>query len=302
MTPITLDCSDPEPHPVDHENVCFKVDFDGEDVTPKYCDAFEGEFNQTGDGFCCVTEQKAPLTIKFNEETEHNLQFYCVDALGNKGPIDEEKFKVEGDAFEIWLNKKWNLISVPFVLLNDSVEKIFEDIEENISSVWTYDGDQWFVHTFDGNDLNDNLEEIVPGMGYWVLGKEDHTILILGGSLFSPAVTPPSKDMVNGWNLIGYYGNLDDVPDGDPIFAYHGPEGNGAEARCALGSLVNTVFRQPKWSALVTYWEPDNPDQWKFLEEFDNMDPGAGYWLHLDLDPGEEELYSFSTTCPEILG
>jgi hypothetical protein len=48
----------------------------------------------------------------------------------------------------------------------------------------------------------------------------------------------------------------------------------------------------------VTYWEPDNPDQWKFLTTDDFMNPGAGYWVHMDLDPEEEELYAPSTTCP----
>jgi len=291
MTPITLDCSDPEPHPVDHETIAFNVELDGDDVTQQYCNNVDGGvFNETGDGFCHVSGDFAPVTFHFTEETEHNLEFYCVDALGNKGPIDEEKFKVEGDAFNITINKKWNLISVPFVLLNDSMEEVWDDIAPNISSVWTYDGAQWFVYTPDGVD-NDDLDTMLPGWGYWVLAK-NNTVLIIGGSLFSPIITPPDKDIVMGWNLIGYYGNEDEF--GNQIFLYDGPDGDGARATCALGSLVNTVLGHPEWNTLVTYWEPDNPNQWKFLDFSDNMDPGAGYWLEIDQD----ELYSFSTTCP----
>jgi len=64
--------------------------------------------------------------LYFTEESEHNLKYYCVDALGNTGPVDEEKFKVEGTTFNITINKKWNLISVPFVMLNDSISDVFK--------------------------------------------------------------------------------------------------------------------------------------------------------------------------------
>ncbi|MBI4019849.1 MAG: hypothetical protein HY367_00840 [Candidatus Aenigmarchaeota archaeon] len=296
LTPITLDCSDPEPHPVDNENVCFKVDFDGKDKTEDYCnrDGINGEIAE--DGSCCVLGERAPIELFFGEESEHNLQFYCVDALGNQGPVDEEKFKVEGTAFRIWLNKKWNLISVPFVLQDDSPEKVFEDVMDDVVAIWTYDAvvGQWYVFTPDGVD-NDDLGSIVPGMGYWVLAKDDAE-LVLGGSLFSPAVTPPSKEIAPGWNLIGYYGNEGEE---GPLLVYHGPDGNGKQARCALGSLVDTTLGKEKWSALVTYWEPFNTDGnpetsvWKGFGTRDNMDPGAGYWLEI----AGPELYTFSTTC-----
>ena len=290
LTQVKLDCSDPEPHPVNHEQVCFNVNFDGEDITGKYCEGFES--GEMQNGFCCVLGQEAPVAIHFTEESEHNLQFYCVDKLGNKGPIDEEKFKVEGDNFEIWINKKWNLISVPFVLLNSSPELVFEDVAEEVKAVWTYEGNTWFVFTPDGIE-NDNLESIQPGAGYWVLAN-NMTMLTIGGTLFSPVITPPSKEIGAGWNLIGYYGNEDG--DGNPILVYHGPDGNGKQAICSLGSLVDTVFGHPKWNSLLTYWEPFNPDPWVELGFFDNMDPGAGYWLEIDKD----ESYSFSTTCPII--
>ncbi|MBI2233027.1 MAG: hypothetical protein HYU56_03845 [Candidatus Aenigmarchaeota archaeon] len=299
MTPITLDCSDPEPHPVDNSNACFKVDLDGDDATEGYCSRAYGEFNKE-DGFCCVIEDRAPVQFHFTEESEHNLKFYCQDALGNKGPVDEEKFKVEGRGFEIQLNKKWNLISTPLVLLNDSMDRVFEDIEENVTSVSTYDpvAGQWLVWTPD--DATDTLHTMVPGWGYWVLMNDDNTLLI-GGSLFSPVVTPPSKALKEGWNLIGYYGlnaNEDKEPIEPPV--YDGPDGDGRKSTCALGTLVNTALGHPKWDSLLTYWELFNPadKKWPELNFTSHMDPGAGYWLDID----EDELYSYSTTCPIIFG
>jgi len=90
----------------------------------------------------------------------------------NKGPIDDEKFKVEGEDFIIHLNMKDNLISVPFVLLNHDISEVIPDsMGDKIHSVWAYDGvsDEWYVYTPDGNDANDNLDKLVPGWGYWIV-------------------------------------------------------------------------------------------------------------------------------------
>ncbi|MEM2181062.1 MAG: hypothetical protein QXP32_09650, partial [Nitrososphaeria archaeon] len=252
FTPITLDCKDEQPHPVGHEETCFKVEWDGNDTTEEYCRVVNGTYNKYEDGFCCGLS--APYEFHFNEETEHNLKYYCVDYLGNKGPIDEEKFKVEGTKFEIKINKKWNLISVPFVMLDNSIEEVFKDIKEDIISVWTYDSENnlWLVYS--PGEGPDSLTEMVPGWGYWVLAKKD-TMLVIGGSLFKPAVTPPDKKVVKGWNLIGYFGTENQT-------GYYGPFGNGKKAYCALYSLVDTTVGYPKWSALLTYWEPYNPYQW----------------------------------------
>ena len=286
-TPITLDCIDPEPHPVDHEITCFMVGLDGDDATAEYCSEVGGNYNASGDGYCCG--QNAPFEFYFMEETEHNLKYYCEDALGNKGPVDEEKFKVFGESFEIQINKKWNLVSVPFVLLNSDIEEVFDSISENIATVWTYDAasDQWYVYR--PGEPNNNLEEINTGWGYWIEALENDWLLI-GGDLFMPAVLPPNRELKEGWNLIGYYGT-------EGQMGYYGPDGNGKPAYCALYTLVGTNL-VPKWSSLLTYWEPDNPEQWKeygiILDN--NLDPGAGYWIHLK----EDGDYAPSTACVPI--
>jgi hypothetical protein len=299
MTPIYLGCNDTGSHPVDHEEVCFMVDFDGDDLTEDYCDLYEGNMVE---GYCCVDE--SPVLFTFGEESEHMLDFYCIDALGNNGKAysHKEYFKVEGSAFEIEINKKWNLISVPFVLMNDTPEHLFKDIEDDIVSVWTYerDGNEWFVYTPDGVE-NDNLEHIIPGWGYWVFAKDD-AMLLIGGDLFFHGKTPPSKDLTKGWNLIGEYGNYEDDPGssghiGDPILAYYGPDQNGRIIGCSLNSLTDTGQGYPLWSSLYTYWEPYNPDQWEFRDFYDYMDPGAGYWIEIN----EDDLYAWSTTCSPLI-
>ena len=331
MTPIDLKCTDPDPHPVDHEKVCFNVELDAVDATEDYCRKYGGEYNKTGDGYCCL--QSTIEGFHFDEETEHNLKYYCIDALGNKGSkVDEEKFKVEGESFEIPLYKKWNLISVPFVLLNDDPAEVFNDTE-GVESVWTYDpdhvicGEDWCV--WSPNPAPDNLK-IKPGWGYWVLENKDEVCdevvgltnddqcgcvsewLIIGGTLFSPATTPPSRNLVKGWNLIGYYGTSWELyPLSDANFmcgdAFKFPDKYiyGDKVYCALNSLIDTQEGYPRWSSLWNYlncgchktaWlglntcaDPANPIQ----SNLDRMYAGRGYWLELDV----EDTYAPATTC-----
>lgn len=288
-TPITLDCNDPEPHPVNHEKTCFMVGLDGDDATLAYCGELGGSYNEST-GYCCGFD--APYEFSFMEESEHNLKFYCEDKLGNRGPVDEEKFKVYGKMFEIELNKKWNLISFPFDPLDCSVEEVFKEINESIESVVTYDGatSHWSVYRPDGEGPND-LDTIKAGNGYWVMAKEEATLFV-GGSLYSPGdITPASKTLVEGWNLIGYYGTEEELS------VYSGPEGNGDNAYCHLYSLRNLdggLINPTNWNSLLTYWELDNPEQWEELGICEEMDPGAGYWIAMDTD----DTYNPQTVCP----
>jgi hypothetical protein len=286
LTPIELECIDPQPHPVDHEEVCFKVELDAQDYTQMYCNKSKtATYDKYGDGFCCQDKQ-ITSPFYFGEVSEHNLAYYCVDALGNKGPIDDEKFKVEDTAFEIELNRKWNLISVPVKLLDDSMDEVFKDVSDTVMTVWTYDGvaDMWYVYTPNNDSSDDSVTTMLPGWGYWVLSNADD-LLVIGGSLFSPAMTPPNKQIAAGWNLIGYYG-----AEGLP--GYYGPVGAGDPAKCELNSLGISMWDKG-FTSLWTYWEPDNPNMWKPLNKLDNMDPGAGYWLLAQ----EDGSYAPSTTC-----
>jgi len=237
---------------------------------------------------------------------------------------------------------------VPFTLLNNDPEVIFdkiffdgepvEDIGEYLDSVWTYDpehlicGKDWCV--WSPGDGPDNLK-IVPGWGYWVLvtekpeeecggrmkcfwhkDNEEPLWMIIGGSLFSPAVTPPSRDLVKGWNLIGYYGTKwEEYDQGDFDFMCgdqyggwwkHGiPEKYlyGDQVYCALNSLVDTQEGYPRWSALWSYVNCGNHNtDWLGLNACINPSPfmaqdrmyaGRGYWLELDVP----DIYAPATNC-----
>jgi len=95
VTPITLDCTDQLPHPVGGEEVCFRVSFDGETpwLTQSYCSLVGGQMQGPNmDDWCCVP---SPTTIIFQEDSLHDLEYYCRDALKNKNNVDTEYFKVD---------------------------------------------------------------------------------------------------------------------------------------------------------------------------------------------------------------
>ncbi len=266
LTPVTLGCEDPQPHPSGADEVCFNVNFDGSDVTDNYCERARGEMGE--DGYCCVEELRR---FHFKKQSWHKLSYYCVDNVENKGnaSVDTEYFKVEETKFRVRLNKKWNLISVPVRLLDDSMDEVFAG-HDSVVSVWHYDGASWHVYTPDGNPANDDLTTMEPGSGYWVFNVAPAT-LRLSGSLLSPGVTPPSTPIVHGWNLLGYYGT-------EGLSAYQGPAGKGRSASCLLSSIGGSVWDKG-FTTVFGYWEPFNPDPWLRYGRWDRLDPGAGYWV-----------------------
>ena len=236
-------------------------------------------------------------TIYFPEESNHTLEVYCSNECG-ESEHDIEKFKVEGRPFEIPLYKKWNLISVPFVLTNGSVSEVFKNISDDIASVWTYDNGVWYTWT---PELGGTLEHVKPGWGYWVLAKED-TKLLISGSLLSPVTTPPSKALQEGWNLIGYYGtewqSYELETDGECGYVNYN---YGNYVYCSLNSLIDTEIGFPRWSSLwgydncegdVAYWhalESCFEGFWKNIK----MYASKGYWIEMDVEDG----YAPATNC-----
>jgi len=96
VTEITLDCTDQQPHPVDHEKMCYKISFDLDQDgynTDQYCAQFGGQMEND---WCCVdVSSENKYTFTFQEDSLHDLEYYCVDALGNQNKVDLEYFKVD---------------------------------------------------------------------------------------------------------------------------------------------------------------------------------------------------------------
>ena len=252
-TPITISCDDIGNHPSGIKGIHYRIVWDG-----KYDDeSAEWKFVGT-----------SSFELKFQEQSEHLLEFYCEDNVGKMSEIDSELFKVTGEAFELTIGDKWDLISVPFNLIgNGAIEEVFDN--PDLLEIWSYENGEWKVYSNDGPQTLTNIE---PGRGYWVKTTDTVNVLI-GGSLMQPATIPPSVDLYEGWNLIGHYG-LSSKP-----------------AYCSLFSLVDTQQGFPRWSALWGY--ESSSQQFIPVSSWMNTNPGEGYWIEMDV----ADSYSPSSVC-----
>ncbi|MFH1500433.1 MAG: hypothetical protein ABIE22_00625, partial [archaeon] len=93
--PVTFICRDPDPHGVKNEELCFKVSYDYPEwgyITGDYCD------DPLEDDYCCVdATPDNPYLFYFNEneDSAHNLEYFCKDGLGNEAEEHIQYYKVD---------------------------------------------------------------------------------------------------------------------------------------------------------------------------------------------------------------
>jgi hypothetical protein len=107
--------------------------------------------------------------------------------------------------YPIELQKGWNLISLPLVPANSSIENVLSLLlkEGLLESVWTYDAETKTWHSYAPGAPPD-LKTMVDGKGYFIKMKAYNVLIVQGVEQPSPPQTPPVYHVVPGWNLIGY--------------------------------------------------------------------------------------------------
>jgi hypothetical protein len=149
-------------------------------------------------------------------------------------------------AYAIELYKGWNLISLPLIPNDSSIEVILADIAAVVDRVWTYDAETKLWSGWPGT-----LTEMVDGKGYWIKMTAPATLIIHGTVMPVDPLTPmPTYHVVPGWNLIGFK-EIDEM---------------GADTYLAGVEYVRI------WSFEHGIWVPVNP-------ETGTMKPGLGYWI-----------------------
>lgn len=210
------------------ETICFygsATDVDADTIT---YDWNFGDENSDSDSYVC------------HSYSERGIYTITMTASDEDGGVNLITTTVEIFDYSIELSAGWNLISIPLISLDDdsSIGNVFTSVSENVEAVWSYawDGEKnvWTYNEFTSGVASntDELQNIVPGYGYYVKMTEDDE-LFLNGKKFGGigAVDfdqenvigiPPSVTLaMNSWNLIGTYG-LNDINKG-----------------CALKTLTN---------------------------------------------------------------
>ena len=99
----------------------------------------------------------------------------------------------------IMLYEGWNLIATPRTLdKSANSAKIFNDVSAEGHSIWTYDSERggWI-------DLIQD-DAIKPLYGYWIYTTQKQWIPLTYNT--DPLMVPPSRALVEGWNLVGLSG------------------------------------------------------------------------------------------------
>ena len=158
----------------------------------------------------------------------------------------------------IFLYEGWNLISIPFIQLNNNLGTVLSSITGSFSAVQRYNStdlnDQWKHNSIKKPYYLNDLHNIDHKMGFWVY------ITKPGGVLFEYlGMEPISNQSITlnpGWNLVGY-----------PSLTNH----NRTDG-------LNNLTLDTHVDAIWTYNAATQ--KWKEITESDYFELGRGYWIH----------------------
>jgi len=161
------------------------------------------------------------------------------------------------DTYEISLELGWNLISLPLVQDDTSIEAVLASVDGLWDNVKYYDSsdptDPWKGYATNKPASRNDLSSIDNTMGFWLHMKVETTLTVFG--------TVPESTQINlnsGWNLVGFP-TLDDT-----MTVANALWGTGADR--------------------VEVFDPASP---YLISEVDSdyvLQPGEGYWVHVPAD------------------
>ncbi|GAH06040.1 unnamed protein product, partial [marine sediment metagenome] len=80
--------------------------------------------------------------------------------------------EVSTGGYQIQLYGGWNLIGIPFIPEDPSIDVMLYNIMDYVESVWAYDGETGFWSSYSSSAPSD-LNEILDGKGYWIKVSAD---------------------------------------------------------------------------------------------------------------------------------
>jgi len=96
-----------------------------------------------------------------------DIDNYVTSYVFESGGITELNLDYSTDIYELQLYEGWNLISIPGIPVDPSIEVTLYDILDNVESVWAFDGETKTWSSYSPGAPSD-LTEMVEGRGYWI--------------------------------------------------------------------------------------------------------------------------------------
>ncbi|MBC2698794.1 MAG: PKD domain-containing protein [ANME-2 cluster archaeon] len=211
-----------------------------------------------GDGNITSTTEKI-ITHSYTLESDYDVNLTITDNSNTTNSTTKSVQVVPKD-ITIDLYTGWNLISLPLMPEETNIAFVLSPISDNYSIIWEYNAsdtaDHWKKYD-PGVPFGNDLINMEPGKGYWIMMTSDDTLPISG-------TIPESTDidLRTGWNLVGF-----NSPDSKPI----------AEALSSINGNYSIVWAYNA-SDTTDHWKKYDPDV-PFRNDLINMEPGRGYWI-----------------------
>ena len=115
------------------------------------------------------------MKFKFRKLSAIILTVLICMSIGDISPTIVQGF----DIYVIVLSEGWNLIGLPCMPEDPSIEFVLADILDNVESVWSFDGetDTWSSYS---PEAPSDLTEMIDGKGYWLKMKTNVNLNIWG--------------------------------------------------------------------------------------------------------------------------
>ena len=216
-----------------------------------------------GDGSPSVTE-KHPVHV-YQSAGLFSVNLIVTNSAGNSTLTRPDYINVtmpQPSDYNLNLGEGWNLVSVPKKLAPGyDTGSIFKDVDTEGRTIWEYDG---VAHNW--VPINANTS-VLPLYGFWIYSKSPTTIPLKYDP--NPLQIPPTRHLVQGWNLIGFSGTIP------------------ASARDTLISVRNIWTQAMAFDATAYKYEVQiiNGGSGQYNDSR-MMNPTKGYWLFMT-GPGD---------------
>jgi hypothetical protein len=150
---------------------------------------------------------------------DHTITVSATDAADNDSDDDSAKFTVdERDDFSLALIAGWNLVSLPGVPADGSINAVITD--SDVSTVLIYDTSsgsfQTSVRDAVSGQLTGSLTTLDGTQGIWVNTSSFDPIEVAIPAI-AAATLPPTISIAEGWNLVGVIDVSGSIADGSDV-------------------------------------------------------------------------------------
>ncbi|NOR84998.1 S8 family serine peptidase, partial [archaeon] len=211
----------------------------------------------------------------------NNITIYGIDSFGNTNSTTvyftvNTRQKINN--YTIELNEGWNLISIPLILENNSIEYVLDSIKEKYDIVWGWNASRnmitnmnWILYVPEVPAMVSTLHELELNQGYWIFMTEKATFTISGWLAEENIIHLYPK-----WNLIGYP-MLKTMPSKDFFMSVKNQTesvwGNYDETRESYGDYWQTYLPMVGVGSLTIMY----PDMGYWVYVFDEKDVYLNY-------------------------